>query len=126
MVDPPNGHNPEEDETRLDRIERALNLILDDHISFREEHKMLLQSQVLLQGGLEELRGSVSELRGSVAELRGSVVELRGSVVELRGSVAELRVIGRDAADVKALTANVKGIAEDTDRRLRRLEDGRS
>jgi hypothetical protein len=34
---------------RLDRMEATLNLLINDHVQFREEHKMLLQSQVLLK-----------------------------------------------------------------------------
>jgi hypothetical protein len=34
--------------SRLDRIERALELLVDDHVQFREEHKLLLTAQVLL------------------------------------------------------------------------------
>ena len=45
---------------RLDRIERALELILNDHIEFREEHKLLLTAQVQMQGGLEDLRKTAS------------------------------------------------------------------
>jgi hypothetical protein len=34
---------------RLDRMEATLNLLINDHVQFREEHRMLLQSQVLLK-----------------------------------------------------------------------------
>jgi hypothetical protein len=40
---------------RLDRIERALELLLDDHVLFREEHKHLLTAQVLLTDSLAKL-----------------------------------------------------------------------
>jgi hypothetical protein len=40
---------------RLDRIERALELLIDDHVQFREEHKSLLTSQVLLTDVVREL-----------------------------------------------------------------------
>ena len=39
-----NGQEPGGSE-RLDRIEKALELILDDHIQFREEHKMCAEVQ---------------------------------------------------------------------------------
>ena len=47
---------------RLDRIERALELILNYRIEFREEHKLLLSAQVQMQGGLEDLRKTVGAL----------------------------------------------------------------
>ena len=71
-----NGQQPSGSE-RLDRIEKALELILDDHIQFREEHKMLLSAQVQMQGGLDELRGQVATL---VSEFRGFV----GAVEHMR------------------------------------------
>jgi hypothetical protein len=58
-----NGHEPGRSEG-LDRIERALELMLDDHIRFREEHKQLLASQVLLTGSLELLSERVNTLTG--------------------------------------------------------------
>ena len=40
---------------RLDRIEKALELLIDDHVLFREEHKSLLTAQVLLTDSMREL-----------------------------------------------------------------------
>jgi hypothetical protein len=40
---------------RLDRIERALELLADYRVQFREEHKRLLAAQVLLMGSLDRL-----------------------------------------------------------------------
>jgi hypothetical protein len=40
---------------RLDRIERILELLVDDHVQFREEHKLLLTAQVLLTERLDKL-----------------------------------------------------------------------
>jgi|SRR5579884_489555 len=90
------GNGQGNGESRLDRIERALELILDDHINFREEHKLLLQSQVLLQGSLEQLRDEVKELRAIVQET---------------------------SAGLKQLSATVETMRADTDMRLRRLEN---
>lgn len=60
-----NGHEQGGSE-RLDRIERALELMLDDHIRFREEHKQLLASQVLLTGSLELLSERVNTLTANI------------------------------------------------------------
>jgi len=54
---------------RLDRIERALQLMLDDHIRFREEHKWLLSAQVQMEGGLDALRTELHALAGNVNTL---------------------------------------------------------
>ena len=60
------GYGQQDNLSRLDRIERAMELLLTDHEQFREEHKLLLRSQVLLQGemevGFKELRQSIEHL----------------------------------------------------------------
>ena len=55
----PGGQNGSD---RLDRIEHALELLIDDHVQFREEHKKfqeehkkLLIAQVLLTDSLAKL-----------------------------------------------------------------------
>ena len=46
----------------MDRIERALELLLDDHVQFREEHKALLTSQVLLTDKVDKLADELKTL----------------------------------------------------------------
>lgn len=48
--------------SRLDRIERALELLIDDHVQFREEHKQLLTAQVVLTNRLDKLTERVDQL----------------------------------------------------------------
>jgi hypothetical protein len=48
--------------SRLDRIERALELQIGDHVQFREEHKLLLTSQVVLTDRLDRLTERVDKL----------------------------------------------------------------
>ena len=97
---------------RLDRIERALELILNDHIEFREEHKLLLSAQVQMQGGLEELRKSTADLRKSTEDLRKGLDDLRSTVGVL-------------AIKVDTLTTNVDAMRQNFDERLKRLESPR-
>jgi hypothetical protein len=85
-MNPSNGQEPGGSE-RLDRIEKALELILDDHSQFREEHKILLNAQVLMHGGMQELRANLEELRGQVAAL---VSEFRGFVGAVEHDAARL------------------------------------
>jgi DNA-binding protein H-NS len=54
--------------SRLDRIEHALELLIDDHIQFREEHKQLLTAQVVLTDRVDKLAQIVSEEQKSTAE----------------------------------------------------------
>lgn len=53
MPEESNGHA--EGSSRLDRIEAAMELFIADHEEFRNEHKNLLRSQVLMQDHLEKL-----------------------------------------------------------------------
>ncbi len=71
-----NGQEPTGSE-RLDRIERALELLLDDHVQFREEHKHLLAAQVLLTGSLDRLTERVDRLTERVDKLTADVGLMR-------------------------------------------------
>ena len=55
-----NGHGGE---SRLDRIERALELLVDDHVMFRDEHKRLLTAQVVLTDRVDQLAIGMRELQ---------------------------------------------------------------
>lgn len=52
----------------MDRIERALDLLIDDHVQFREDLKALLTSQVLLKDELSVLAKRTDERFAEVAE----------------------------------------------------------
>ena len=62
-----NGKNGSDE--RLVRIEKAMDLLINDHISFRDEHKSLLRAQVLLTGTVQELTGTVNKLAGTMQQL---------------------------------------------------------
>ena len=66
-----NGH--QDNVTRLDRIEAAIELMIGEHEAFRAEHKMLLRSQVLLQDSLGALKDRVDEIAGKLDGLIGIV-----------------------------------------------------
>ncbi|MGD1072382.1 MAG: hypothetical protein ABSB15_19835 [Bryobacteraceae bacterium] len=66
-----NGH--QDNVSRLDRIEAAMEHMVDEHEAFRAEHKMLLRSQVLLQGSLEDLKDRVGEIGDKLDGLIGVV-----------------------------------------------------
>jgi hypothetical protein len=65
----PNGH--QNNESRLDRIERAMEPMIDEHEMFRAENKMLLGSQVVPQESLQMVEGSVDKLTVRVDEIGG-------------------------------------------------------
>ncbi|HEX4275577.1 MAG TPA: hypothetical protein VHZ74_09500 [Bryobacteraceae bacterium] len=57
-----NGH--QDNPSRLDRIEIAIEHIIGEHEIFGAEHKMLLRSQALFQDSLEKLTVRVDEIGG--------------------------------------------------------------
>lgn len=61
MAEEQNGHGL----SRLDRIERAIELLIGDHERFREEHQLLLASQVLLTDRMDKLTQNVANLTES-------------------------------------------------------------
>ena len=66
--------------SRLDRIERALELLVDDHIQFREEHKMLLTAQVLLTEAQKRTDEKLAKLAVTVDALAVTVDEVTGKL----------------------------------------------
>ena len=104
----PNGSRDSGNE-RLDRIERALNLMLDDHIQFREEHKLLLSAQVQMQGGLEQLRTDLEALTRTV-EAQGRNIEAQARTVEAQGR------------NIDAIGRNIELMRQNFDERLKRIE----
>jgi hypothetical protein len=57
----PGTHENGSGESRLDRLEGLMALLIEDH-QFREEHKQLLTAQVLLTGKMAELTEAQKQL----------------------------------------------------------------
>ena len=49
----PGTHENGSGESRLDRLEGLMALSIEDHVQFREEHKMLLAAKVVLTNRLD-------------------------------------------------------------------------
>jgi len=58
MSDEQNGHGL----SRLDRIERLMQLLIDDHLKLSDDHKMLLTAQVLQGERIDKLTESLEDL----------------------------------------------------------------
>ena len=72
--------------SRLDRIERALELLIDDHVQFREEHKMLLTAQVLLteaQKRTEEAQKRTDEKLAALAVTADEVTANLNALIQV-------------------------------------------
>ena len=97
---------------RLDRIERAIELMISDHErfreeheQFREEHKALLRAQVVQQDHLERLTAVVAEHSLQIA--RNSEQIARNSEQIARTS-QELDALGRKTdAQIEALVSAI-------------------
>ena len=49
----PGTHENGSGESRLDRLEGLMALLIDDHLKFSDEHKLLLTAQVVLTDRLD-------------------------------------------------------------------------
>jgi len=65
----PETNGNQNNESRLDRIEAAMEAMIGEHEMFRAEHKMLLRSQVLFQDSLEKLKERMDETEGKLNAL---------------------------------------------------------
>ena len=65
---------------RLDRIERALELLVDDHVQFREEHKLLLTAQILLTEAQKRTDEALKRTDEKLAALAVTVDEVTGKL----------------------------------------------
>jgi phage-related protein len=111
----PNG-DEETGGERLDRIERALSLMLDDHIQFGEEHKLLLSAQVQMQGGLETLRDQTKTVTGQLETVTVQLGSLASAVGNLASRVDTIVTEFREFGHQVDTMRNV------FDQRLKRIE----
>ena len=51
----PGTHENGSGESRLDRVEGLMALLIEDHVRFSDEHKQLLTSQILLTDRVDQL-----------------------------------------------------------------------
>ncbi len=65
MSEEQNGHGM----SRLDRMEGLMQLLIDDHLKFSDEHNRLLTAQVLLTGRMGNLAETMQQLVKSQTEL---------------------------------------------------------
>ena len=61
MSDEQNGHG----KSRLDRLEGLMELLIDDHLKFTDEHKRLLTAQILLTEAQQRTEQRIQDLAES-------------------------------------------------------------
>jgi hypothetical protein len=79
MSDEQNGHGL----SRLDRMEGLMQLLIDDHLKFSDEHKSLLTSQVLLTEQVGKLAETTGKLGQRMDELAATTDKLAQRMDEL-------------------------------------------
>ena len=85
--DQPNGSG----QSRLDRMEGLMNMLIEDHVRFDEEHKRLLTAQVIMTDRIDKL-----------------AIEVETTSVSVREGMRELRESGKHADErLNALIAVV-------------------
>jgi len=70
-------------DSRMDRIERTLELLVADHEQFRADHKQLLIAQVLQKDEIDELLKVTKEHTTQITALDGRVDKLVSSIGDL-------------------------------------------
>ena len=71
MSDEENGHG----KSSLDRLEEFTEILLQEHITFAEEHKKLLTAQVVLNDQLQEIRALQNATDARLAESYARLAE---------------------------------------------------
>ncbi len=81
-------------DTRMDRIERALELLIADHEQFRHDHKQLLTAQVLQKDEIDQLlkvtREHTRQIEADREARREDNAALDKRVADLVGAIAAL------------------------------------
>ena len=109
MGDEANGNQ----NNRLDRIERIVEVLVNDRVQFRDEHRQLLKAQVLLYDNVQKLGDNVLKLGDNVQMLSDSVQK----IVEAQATVDQ-RLATLAAAQAQLATAQ-----QHTDEKLAALID---
>jgi len=81
-------------DSRMDRIERALELLIADHEQFRHDHKQLLTAQVLQKDEIDQLLKVTQEhtrqIEAERAARREETAALNKRVDDLVGAIGNL------------------------------------
>lgn len=68
----PGTHENGSGESRLDRLEGLMALLIEDHVRFSDEHKQLLTSQIVLTDRVAKLAGTLDTAITAIKDLSAS------------------------------------------------------
>jgi methyl-accepting chemotaxis protein len=100
MSDEQNGHGL----SRLDRMEGLMQLLIDDHLKFSDEHKSLLTAQVLLTENVEKLAATTSDLVATTGDLVATTGKLTQRMDELAETMKEVAESQKELAEAQKHT----------------------
>ena len=71
---------------RLDRVEEMLEVLVNEHIQFGEEHRQLLKAQVLLYDSVQNLYNTVQQLGEAQSVTEQRLAGLATAQAQLTGA----------------------------------------
>ena len=80
----PGTHENGSGESRLDRLEGLLALLIEDHVQFREQHKQLLTAQVVLTDRLDRFIKETAEAGKHTDERLNALITIVDGIVRKR------------------------------------------
>jgi hypothetical protein len=86
MADETNGDK----KGRLDRVEEMLEVLVNEHIQFGEEHRQLLKAQVLLYDAVQKLAEAQTQSDRMLGELAQAQKHTDQRMAALIGTVDDL------------------------------------
>ena len=81
-----------------------MELLIDDHLKFSDEHKRLLTAQIVLTDRTDKLTGTMDQLASTTDELAGKMDELTGKMDELTGKMDKLAGTMQELAEAQRHT----------------------
>lgn len=69
--------------SRLDRMEGLMELLINDHLKFQDEHKSLLTSQILLTDQVDKMAGTMGTFGKTMGTFAETMLKLAESQKEL-------------------------------------------
>jgi hypothetical protein len=80
----PGTHENGSGESRLDRLEGLMALLIEDQVQFREEHKQLLTAQVVLTDRLDRFIQATAEAQKHTGERLNALITVVDGIVRKR------------------------------------------
>ena len=81
----PGTHENGSGESRLDRLEGLMALLVEDHVQFREEHRQLLTAQVVLTDRLDRFIKETAEAGKHTDERLNALITIVDGFIRKQG-----------------------------------------